>query len=95
MLANMVLRINEILIRPLYYDDFKKQIPTPVLPLFDSIREFCFSLGDKVLEDVRMHLTAYPGMQIFWLETLDMYPSITSGLLDYSRQVIREINNTT
>lgn len=48
-----------------------------------------------ILEDVRMHLTAYPGMQIFWLETLDMYPSITSGLLDYSRQVIREINNTT
>ena len=26
------------------YDDFKKQIPT-VLPLFDSIREFCFKLG--------------------------------------------------
>ena len=37
------------------YDDFKKQIPNQVLPLFDSIREFCFSLGDKVIEDVRMH----------------------------------------
>ena len=37
------------------YEDFKKQIPTLVLPLFDSIREFCFSLGDKVVEDVRMH----------------------------------------
>ena len=37
------------------YEDFKKQIPIPVLPLFDSIREFCFSLGDKVIEDVRMH----------------------------------------
>jgi hypothetical protein len=37
------------------YENFKKQIPSPVLPLFDSIREFCFSLGDKVIEDVRMH----------------------------------------
>ena len=37
------------------YDDFKKQIPVIVLLLFDSIREFCFSLGDKVIEYVRMH----------------------------------------
>lgn len=41
------------------YDDFKKQIPTPVLPLFDEIREFCFSLGDKVIEDVRMHRVVF------------------------------------
>ena len=37
------------------YEDFKKQIPCSVLPLFDSIREFCFSLGENVVEDVRMH----------------------------------------
>ncbi|MGI9565467.1 MAG: DUF5655 domain-containing protein [Nitrosopumilus sp.] len=37
------------------FDDFKKQIPSSVLPLFNSIREFCFSLGDNVIEDVRMH----------------------------------------
>ena len=37
------------------YEDFKKQIPIPVLPLFDSVRKFCFSLGNNVLEDVRMH----------------------------------------
>ncbi len=41
------------------YDDFKKQIPTQVLPLFDSIREFCFSLGDKVIEDIRMHRVVF------------------------------------
>ena len=41
------------------YEDFKKQIPTSVLPLFDSIREFCFSLGDKVIEDVRMHRVVF------------------------------------
>ena len=37
------------------YEDFKKQIPSSVLPLFDSIREFCFSLGENVVEDIRMH----------------------------------------
>ena len=41
------------------YEDFKKQIPSPVLPLFDSIREFCFSLGDKMIEDVRMHRVVF------------------------------------
>jgi len=41
------------------YDDFKKQIPSQILPLFDSIREFCFSLGDKVVEDVRMHRVVF------------------------------------
>ncbi|MBI5860088.1 MAG: hypothetical protein HZB73_05295 [Nitrosarchaeum sp.] len=37
------------------YDDFKKQIPSTVQPLFDSIREFCLSLGENVVEDIRMH----------------------------------------
>jgi hypothetical protein len=41
------------------YEDFKKQIPSTVLPLFDSIREFCFSLGDKMIEDVRMHRVVF------------------------------------
>ena len=47
-----------------------------------------------MLEDVRMHLTAYPGMQNFLIETLDMYPSITSGLMDHSRQIIKEISGS-
>ncbi len=37
------------------YEDFKKQIPSNVLPFLDSIRDFCFSLGDNVVEDIRMH----------------------------------------
>ena len=41
------------------YEDFKKQIPVNVLPLFDSIREFCFSLGENVVEDVRMHRVVF------------------------------------
>ena len=41
------------------YEDFKKQIPISVLPLFNSIREFCLSLGENVIEDVRMHRVVF------------------------------------
>ena len=37
------------------YEDFKKQIPIKIQPLFDLIRDYCFTLGDKVVEDIRMH----------------------------------------
>ena len=37
------------------YEDFKKQIPLTIQPLFDSIREYCLSLGENAVEDVRMH----------------------------------------
>ncbi len=37
------------------YEDFKKQIPSLVKPVFDSVREYCLSLGKNVVEDVRMH----------------------------------------
>lgn len=41
------------------YDDFKRQIPDIVQPLFDSIREFCLSLGENVVEDIRMHRVVF------------------------------------
>ncbi|AJW71841.1 hypothetical protein [Nitrosopumilus adriaticus] len=41
------------------YEDFKKQIPSSVLPLFNSIRDFCLSLGDNVVEDIRMHRVVF------------------------------------
>ncbi len=37
------------------YEDFKKQIPLKVQPIFDSIRDYCFSLGENVVENIRMH----------------------------------------
>ena len=37
------------------YEDFKKQIPIAIQPLFDLIRTHCFSLGQNVVEDIRMH----------------------------------------
>jgi len=57
------------------YDDFKKQIPNSVLPLFDSIREFCFSLGKNVVEDVRMHRVVFcKSMTFRWF--VDVEPQI-------------------
>ncbi|EGP92834.1 DUF5655 domain-containing protein [Nitrosarchaeum koreense] len=41
------------------YNDFKKQIPSSVLPLFDSVRKFCLSLGENVVEDIRMHRVVF------------------------------------
>ena len=37
------------------YVDFKKQVSPKIQSLFDSLREYCFSLGSEVVEDVRMH----------------------------------------
>ena len=55
------------------YEDFKKQIPEDVLPLFDSIREFCFKLGENVIEDVRMHRVVFcKSMTFRWF--LDVEP---------------------
>ena len=41
------------------YEDFKKQIPIKIQPLFDSIRDYCFSLGENVVEDIRMHRVVF------------------------------------
>lgn len=41
------------------YEDFKKQIPPLMKPTFDSLREYCLSLGKNVVEDVRMHRVVF------------------------------------
>ncbi|MFB5605769.1 MAG: hypothetical protein ACE5R5_01700 [Nitrosarchaeum sp.] len=41
------------------YNDFKKQIPNTVQPLFDSVRDYCLSLGENVVEDIRMHRVVF------------------------------------
>ena len=54
------------------YDDFKKQIPIQVQPLFDSLREFCLSLGDNVVEDVRMHRIVFgKSMSFRWFADIE------------------------
>ena len=41
------------------YDDFMKDANSKVQPLMNSLREFCFSLGSNVVEDVRMHRVVF------------------------------------
>ena len=56
------------------FEQFKKQIPVSVLPLFEEIREFCFSLGDNIIEDVRMHRVVFcKSMTFRWFA--DLQPS--------------------
>ena len=37
------------------FETYKKQLPVEIIPLFSEIRDYCFSLSEKVIEDVRMH----------------------------------------
>lgn len=54
------------------YDDFKKQIPEPVQPLFDSLRDFCLNLGKNVVEDVRMHRVVFgKSMSFRWFADIE------------------------
>ena len=62
------------------YEDFKKQLSPQIIPLFDLIRDFCFSLGDNVVEDVRMHRIVFCKSITFrWF--LDVEPLNNSILL--------------
>ena len=62
------------------YNDFKKQLSPQIQPLFDSLREFCFSLGDNVVEDVRMHRVVFCKSITFrWFS--DMEPESDSIIL--------------
>lgn len=54
------------------YDNFKKQISPDVLPAFDSLREFCLSLGDNVVEDVRAHRIVFgKSLSFRWFADLE------------------------
>ena len=37
------------------FEDFKTQINPVFAPLVEKIRDYCYSLGENVVEDVRMH----------------------------------------
>ncbi len=66
------------------YIDFKQQIPLQIQTLFDSLRDFCFSLGDNVIEDVRMHRVVFCKSITFrWF--VDIEPEKDSILLKIQR----------
>jgi len=62
------------------YEDFKKQIPKNVLPLYDTIRDYCFSLGENIVEDVRMHRIVFGKSMTFrWFA--DVAPEANSVII--------------
>jgi hypothetical protein len=54
------------------YEDFKKQIPSELLPAFDSLRGFCLSLGSNVVEDIRAHRVVFgKSLSFRWFADLE------------------------
>ena len=37
------------------YDEFRSSMPSSVATLFDELRSYCMTLGQNVVEDIRMH----------------------------------------
>lgn len=75
------------------YDDFKKQLSPQVKPLFEEIRNYCFSLGDNVIEDVRMHRIVFCKSMTF-RHFADIEPqreSIIAKIRKDRKEPVREI----
>ena len=67
------------------YEDFQKQIPEPVKPLFDKLRTYCMSLDEKVIEDVRMHRVVFcKTMSFRWFA--DMEPTQSSIIIKIQKE---------
>ena len=62
------------------YEDFHKQIPEHVKPKFNELRQFCLKLGDKLVEDIRMHRVVFcKSMTFRWFA--DFEPTSKSILI--------------
>lgn len=55
------------------YDDFKKQIPASIFPTFGSLRQYCMSLGNNIVEDVRAHRIVF-GKSLSFRWFVDLEP---------------------
>jgi hypothetical protein len=65
------------------YEDFKKQIPKSVFFMFDSLREYCLSLGSNVVEDVRAHRLVF-GKSLSFRWFVDLEPEGNSIIVRYN-----------
>lgn len=67
------------------YESFKAQVKPAILPTFDSLREYCISLGDNVVEDVRAHRVVF-GKSLSFRWFADLEP----GLDDITVKIQRD-----
>ena len=76
------------------YEDFKKQIPILIQPLFDSIREFCFSLGKNVVEDIRMHRIVFgKSMTLRWFADVEPQNDVIIIKIQKNRKEPQQVVN--
>ena len=75
------------------YDDFKKQLSSQVKPLFDEIRNYCFSLGDNVIEDVRMHRIVFCKSMTFrhFVDVEPQRESVIAKIRRDRKEPVREV----
>lgn len=54
------------------YEEFKRQIPPQLFSAFDSLRQYCVSLGANVVEDVRAHRIVFgKSLSFRWFADLE------------------------
>ena len=57
------------------FENFKNQIPKASLSLYAELRDYCLSLGENVVEDVRMHRIVFGKSLTFrWFADLEPLP---------------------
>lgn len=57
------------------YEIFKTQIKPSILPVFDSLRQYCIALGSNVVEDVRAHRVVFgKSLSFRWFADLEPEP---------------------
>jgi hypothetical protein len=66
------------------YEDFKKQIPVSVFAVFDVLRQYCLSLGNNVVEDVRAHRIVF-GKSLSFRWFADLEPENDSIIIKIQR----------
>lgn len=66
------------------YDAFKAQIRPSILPAFDSLREYCMSLGNNVVEDVRAHRVVF-GKSLSFRWFADLEPGLEEIVIKVQR----------
>lgn len=66
------------------YEDFKKQIPASIFAVFDVLRQYCLSLGNNVVEDVRAHRIVF-GKSLSFRWFADLEPENDSIIVKVQR----------
>jgi hypothetical protein len=66
------------------YDEFRSNLPSNVAALFDDLRNYCFSLGKNVVEDIRMHRVVFSKSMTF-RNFVDIEPQRDSIVLKIKR----------